>query len=212
MQDDILNRVLHLIHCSLCTFLTNAQHGIGLIEKQYRSTLTQFDIVAVAVECRFDILFALADPATLDLRDIDDHQISLRAARQLVYRLGLTRSGRSVKEAGKPLAHPVLFQPLLHRRKLFRHQQFRQLFNLPTLTRIIEEPLFGKGGVFKQFLLIFSLLLSDVQIFEQRLLRLVRKFEIIAVYHSVGVAIFDNALALQRAVLSFQFAAQDTKR
>ena len=93
------------------------------------------------------------------MRNIDNHQVAPRATRQLVDRLGLAGSRRTVEEAGKPLAHTAGLQPLLNLGEVFGGKQLSQPVNLSLYRRIVEELLDGKGCAVEQVAFLFGLLI-----------------------------------------------------
>ena len=146
LQQDVLEGVLHLVHCIFGTTLALADDGIGLVEEQDGRHLAAVHRLTVAFKQRLEVLFAFAHPLALDLRHIDRHNGATRAARQLIDGLGLARAGAAVKQARKALAESLLLHPLVDFAVFLRREERRQFHHLLPDFGGIEHLLGGEVG------------------------------------------------------------------
>lgn len=111
-----------------------------------------FHAVAVVDEGLCDVLFAFAHPTALDFCHVDDEEVALGLACQLIHRLGLARSRGAVKQAGEAFAHADALKAFLHLPELADGDERREFGNLLALALVVEELLLAERGVGLQFL------------------------------------------------------------
>ena len=128
LKDDVLYRVLHLLHSPHSSLLPFADYGIGFIEKQDRSNLAVIHLCLVEVKKRLDVLLAFTHPHAFYLRHIHLHYVAACLPCQLQHRFRLPCSRSPIEEACEAATESALFHAVADLVVSFLFQQLSQLF------------------------------------------------------------------------------------
>ena len=191
---------------------TNAEDGIGLVEKKDRDRTSVLDRLPVLVENILDVLLTFSHPAALDLGHIHDEEVPAAGACNLVHGLRLTRTGRAVEQAGKTGPETLFTQFPANLIVPLRAHQILQLCNLPPFGLIVEE-LLRTDGIGRELprsrdihpLLVF---LDPAEVGQHLILNLVLDAEIVLGVHSVFAHILNDFFRLKVQPLPLVRTAQ----